>query len=194
MSITRSGFFLALAALLVVGVMAFPFVSSAQSADVQALINSLLQQVRALQAQLAAIIAAQGGGGGYTTGGCQFTRDLAFGAQGNDVSCLQQLLARDPSVYPEGNVTGYFGSLTMAAVQRYQLKYALPVNGVVDYRTQQDLASRYGGGQIIPPPPPPVPLTPLDAEGLPPLSPPSPPPPLPPAPPVVSPAPPPPPA
>src|SRR3989344_91566 len=154
MSITRSGFFLALAALLVVGVMAFPFVSSAQSADVQALINSLLQQVRALQAQLAAIIAAQGGGGGYTTGGCQFSRDLAFGAQGNDVSCLQQLLARDPSVYPEGNVTGYFGSLTMAAVQRYQLKYALPVNGVVDYRTQQDLSSRYGGGQIIQPPPP----------------------------------------
>ena len=41
---------------------------------------------------------------------------LDFGARGADVTSLQQLLAADASVYPEGLVTGYFGSLTRAAV------------------------------------------------------------------------------
>lgn len=45
---------------------------------------------------------------------------LDFGSTGENVSELQTYLAKDSSIYPSGLVTGYFGSLTQAAVQRFQ--------------------------------------------------------------------------
>jgi peptidoglycan hydrolase-like protein with peptidoglycan-binding domain len=45
---------------------------------------------------------------------------LTIGSSGAQVSALQQFLAADPAIYPEGLVTGYFGPLTQAAVMRYQ--------------------------------------------------------------------------
>src|SRR3990167_4279780 len=53
------------------------------------------------------------------------TAHLDFGATGGNVTSLQQFLAADASIYPEGLVTGYFGSLTRAAVQRYQCKQGI---------------------------------------------------------------------
>jgi hypothetical protein len=53
-------------------------------------------------------------------------RTLHKGSRGADVAALQSFLARDPSIYPSGLVTGYFGSLTTSAVGRWQLK-----NGIV---------------------------------------------------------------
>ena len=47
------------------------------------------------------------------------TRNLMIGFKGGDVSMLQQFLI-SAEVYPEALVTGYFGSLTRAAVQRFQ--------------------------------------------------------------------------
>ena len=52
-----------------------------------------------------------------------FTRNLGQGASGEDVRELQLCLKSDPAIYPEGLVTGYFGSLTKAAVTRFQEKY-----------------------------------------------------------------------
>lgn len=49
---------------------------------------------------------------------------LSIGSSGNDVLQLQALLARDSEVYPEGQVSGYFGALTKKAVIRFQEKYA----------------------------------------------------------------------
>lgn len=54
---------------------------------------------------------------------------LDFGERNGDVTSLQQFLAADVSVYPEGLVTGYFGSLTRAAVQRYQCKQGIVCGG-----------------------------------------------------------------
>lgn len=48
------------------------------------------------------------------------SRSLEQGANGFDVSQLQQFLAKDTSIYPEGLVTGYFGPATERAVQRWQ--------------------------------------------------------------------------
>ena len=50
----------------------------------------------------------------------EFTRNLFQGLSGVDVSRLQQFLI-DEDVYPESLVTGYFGSLTKAAVIRFQM-------------------------------------------------------------------------
>ena len=54
----------------------------------------------------------------------QFKTDLKNGSKGKDVEFLQQCLAKDPEVYPEGRVTGEFGSQTKNAVISFQEKYA----------------------------------------------------------------------
>lgn len=51
------------------------------------------------------------------------TRDLTIKSKGDDVRRLQECLAKFPDIYPEGEVTGYFGSKTKKAVIRFQEKY-----------------------------------------------------------------------
>ena len=82
----------------------------------QAKIFLLKQAIAKLQAQLLALSASQ------NPSTCSlFYGDLYFGMNSNQVSCLQQYLkSLGPEIYPEGLVTGYFGPLTKAAVQRYQ--------------------------------------------------------------------------
>lgn len=58
-----------------------------------------------------------------------FTKGLSKGARGSDVSRLQQLLATDKSIYPDGTVSGFFGTLTQAAVERFQEKYGIAKRG-----------------------------------------------------------------
>lgn len=53
----------------------------------------------------------------------QFKSNLKLGSQGTEVKELQKCLAKDPEVYPEGEITGYFGKLTKKAVIRFQEKY-----------------------------------------------------------------------
>lgn len=55
----------------------------------------------------------------------KFTRGLERGMKNSDVKRLQQLLATNKEIYPEGLVTGYFGPATEKAVGRFQLKYKL---------------------------------------------------------------------
>jgi len=116
----------------------------------QAQIATLLQQVTALQQQMGVSGSASAGAG--TTGAqgvsglaqqagvqvvdsssCpQIGRSLKMGSSGDDVKRLQQFLARDASVYPEGSVSGYYGSLTEAAVRRWQVKYNIVSSGSAD--------------------------------------------------------------
>ncbi len=56
-----------------------------------------------------------------------FTRNLVSGSKGEDVSELQKCLAQDAEVYPEGEITGFFGPKTKAAVIRFQEKYAADI-------------------------------------------------------------------
>lgn len=63
------------------------------------------------------------------------TRQLREGMQGEDVKLLQQTLATDPEIYPEGLVTGYFGPLTKGAVKRFQAKAGIEQVGSVGPQT-----------------------------------------------------------
>lgn len=59
----------------------------------------------------------------------EITRTLSLGSSGSDVSELQEDLAQDPSIYPEAQVTGYFGVLTREAVRRFQIKHSIVSSG-----------------------------------------------------------------
>ena len=106
--------------------------------ELQAQINTLLQQIAQLQAQLAAQ------GGTSTATGC-FTKNLSKGMKDAEVTTLQQVLKTDSSVYPEGLVTGYFGSLTEAAVKKFQAKYGIDQVGTVGPATRAKLNALYCG-------------------------------------------------
>ncbi len=54
-----------------------------------------------------------------------FTRKLKKGSSGNDVKKLQEILSADKEVYPEGDISGYFGPATRRAVGKFQEKYGL---------------------------------------------------------------------
>ena len=74
-----------------------------------------------------------------------FTKTLYKGVKDQEVTNLQTVLASDPALYPEGLVTGYFGSLTKKAVIKFQLKYGISPIGIVGPKTRGKLNELYGG-------------------------------------------------
>ena len=86
-----------------------------------------------------------------------FNKNLSSGSRGDDVKRLQELLKQDKNIYPEGLATGFYGSLTRAAVRRFQLKHGVikntsdQGNGVTGPRTRAKLAEIFG--KPLPPAP-----------------------------------------
>ena len=79
-------------------------------------IAELQAQINALMAQLAAL-----SGGSTVTTSTTFTSDMTVGSTGAQVTALQQMLvANGHLVMPAGVSMGYFGSLTQAAVAKWQ--------------------------------------------------------------------------
>ncbi len=132
-----------------------PFVAHAQTAEqLRQQISALLSQIQALQAQLQSNTTStvvpstttSSGGATFQYSGCP---DLQFNLErGNrdaqvavEVTMLQRFLAQDRTLYPEGEITGYFGPATERAVQRFQERH-----GIV---TQGDYAST-GYGRVGP--------------------------------------------
>src|SRR5579864_1581788 len=68
---------------------------------------------------------------GWRIASAQVVAMLDPGQSGAQVTELQTFLATDPSVYPEGLVTGFYGPLTQAAVERFQCKYGIICSGDV---------------------------------------------------------------
>ena len=97
--------------------------------------TQLLAQLQALLKQVAelqALLAQRTGTPTATppsTSSVPFTRNLWTSVSGDDVSLLQQKLAEDPTLYPEGDVTGYFGEQTKAAIERFQCAYGIVCEG-----------------------------------------------------------------
>ncbi len=84
-----------------------------------------------------------------TASNLTFTKPLYFGLTNTDVKDPQTYLKTDSSVYPEGLITGYFGTLTKKAVQRFQDKYNLasktdPAYGYVGPKTRAKLNGVFG--------------------------------------------------
>lgn len=60
-------------------------------------------------------------------------RNLSVGSKGSEVMMLQQFLASDKSIYPEGITNGVFGPKTKSAIQRFQEKYGIAKKGQHGY-------------------------------------------------------------
>ena len=93
-----------------------------------ALQQDLLNQIESLKNQIAAILAKNKSGSTLPSPGVlcvQLNNNLYFGLlNSSEVRCLQQFLkSQGISIYPEGLISGNFGSLTKSAVIRFQEKY-----------------------------------------------------------------------
>jgi len=111
--------------------MVLPWVASAQTATTS--IAAMLTQLQATQTQIATLQAQQ-----KVTLQSLF-RTLRMGITGDDVTMLQALLASDPSIYPEGLITGFYGKLTEQAVKRFQKKHGFEQVGNVGPKTLRKL-------------------------------------------------------
>jgi predicted ribosome quality control (RQC) complex YloA/Tae2 family protein len=52
-------------------------------------------------------------------------RDLRKGMTSEEIKAIQQILASDPDIYPEGVISGYYGPLTEKALNRFREKYGI---------------------------------------------------------------------
>jgi len=115
------------------------------TSSVQELFTSLQEQIARLRTQIAELSTlleslrqAQGEvkeTAKEVTGTLKLLKQLRVGMSGDDVRTLQELLATDHDVYPEGLITGYFGRLTERAVKALQKKLCLDQVGNVGPKT-----------------------------------------------------------
>lgn len=151
--------------------------------DLQTQIQNLLKQIQALQQQVATLQAELGkepektspAGETPPTSSVEasvsepeavppeLTRPLSRGSSGDDVRKLQEFLAKDKEIYPDGLITGFFGPLTEAAVKKWQEKHGIESIGIIGpksiaklkdlgkYRIQQLLEQGAGASGNIPP-------------------------------------------
>ena len=77
------------------------------------------------------------------------SRQLQVGMSGSDVSALQTFLAQDNTIYPQGLVTGYFGTLTKAAVSNWQSRNGIASVGRVGPITLVAMNAQMGGGSTV---------------------------------------------
>lgn len=108
--------------------------STPPAGSLAAQIQALLAQIKALQAQILQLIANNAGGGSTATStpaGCfNFGRDLKHGDSGDDVKEMQQRLAHDdPTLFPPGLITGFFGPKTEAALKMLQRRFGIDASG-----------------------------------------------------------------
>lgn len=104
-------------------------------------VGQLRQQIADVQAQITQKIGASG-----SVTAQLVSKNLALGDRNDEVNTLQQLLAQDTGVYPEGIVSGFFGPATQRAVKRFQAKYGITQLGNVGPQTRAKLQELFGVG------------------------------------------------
>ena len=136
------------------------------SSDLQALIHQLQEQIKTLQARIFELetnLAVQKEELKELKIELRISRSLYKGVEGDDVKELQEFLKQFPDIYPEGLVTGFFGSLTEAAVRRFQEKNDIETIGIVGPKTLSRINELYI--QRIPTPSGTIPAIPAQPRG-----------------------------
>ena len=107
--------------------------TTSSTAGLSVTITNLLSQIQALQSQINNLQTQK------QAALTQLVSTLRQGSTGDQVSMLQALLAADSSIYPEGLITGFFGSATARAVRKFQKDHGLEQVGVVGPKTLKAL-------------------------------------------------------
>ncbi len=128
-----------------------PALASAQSADVQVQVQTLLGQIQALQLQLKTLMASSTvnmkvrmedhmmAPGQVGKAACiMLNRNLKVGTQGDDVKKLQEILAEDKENGFNATATGFFGPMTARAMAKFQMRMGIAssTDGVVGPMTR----------------------------------------------------------
>ncbi len=125
--------------IVILGFMPFTAYAQTSQQQLEQQIAVLLSQINALQALIGSSSSAQSSYQTLPTYGSNLTilssiplvlsGDLNTGDNKYEVTLLQQHLARDPNIYPEALVTGFYGPATTAAVRRFQIACNIVVVG-----------------------------------------------------------------
>lgn len=135
--------------LAMLGSASIAFAETSSTTEASALITqiqTLLAQVKTLQGQLETLNKQQGTVRQDLASTTMLLRQLRKGMSGDDVKTLQEILATDPSIYPEGVVNGFYGPLTEKAVRKFQKKLGLEQAGNVGPKTLERLREIYEKG------------------------------------------------
>jgi len=117
--------------ILLFSVFFLPVFGQTSTSTIEELIQRLKQQISDLNSQIEALNKQFQ----EVKQTLKLLRQLRLGMTGDDVKLLQETLATDPEIYPEGLVTGYFGRLTEKAVKRFQQKMGVEQVGSVGPKT-----------------------------------------------------------
>ncbi|MAZ40905.1 hypothetical protein CL654_02215 [bacterium] len=79
----------------------------------------------------------------FTVSTTNLTGPFRFNTTSSQTRLLQQILAQDTTIYPEGLTTGYYGSLTRKAVGKFQERHnlAIPTDAFYGYAGPQTRAT-----------------------------------------------------
>lgn len=103
--------------------------------DLSATIEQLKNQIKELQNQLVRLTSEVA----TVKEELKLTKNLRKGLSDDEVKELQKFLSQFREIYPEGLITGYFGSLTEKAVKKFQEKYGIESVGVVGPLTRNKI-------------------------------------------------------
>jgi len=140
--------------LLIMGVVFVPSVhaeTNTTTTTSTASIDAMLAQIKVLMAKVAELQKQLGTIKGEVR--AVLKDGLAEGMSSDDIRKVQELLATDSAIYPEGKVTGYYGKLTAEALKRFQTRHELEITGTMNEETKA-LLEEYlheGFGDRIPP-------------------------------------------
>ena len=83
-----------------------------------------------------------------STAGVTFESRLEKGSEGDEVELLQKCLSRFPEIYPEGEVSGTFGSKTEEAVIRFQELYKEEILDPWEFTEGTGIVSKTTGSKL----------------------------------------------
>lgn len=70
--------------------------------------------------------------------------ELRKGMTSDEIKAVQQILATDPTIYPEGLITGYFGPATERALNRFREKYGVKEDSdKIGPKTLEEIMKRF---------------------------------------------------
>lgn len=98
---------------------------------------------------LIAVFAAASIGFGASAHAASISTQMGIGSTGASVTALQTLLASNSLIYPAGMISGYYGPMTAAAVQQFQIANNLSPVGNVGPQTFAKLNKLMANGVTV---------------------------------------------